>query len=91
MLVLKIVLDIEFGVFFQGLGPMEVAGFLAPLDWNLGISRAIYDPRGVPIGLCTIYHITLEVRYEGILKCRKPKGKGKKMYKGVLGEMVRIA
>jgi hypothetical protein len=44
VLVLQIVLDIEFGVFFQRLGPMEVTGSLVPLDWNLGISGAIDDP-----------------------------------------------
>jgi hypothetical protein len=44
VLVLQVVLDIEFGVFFQRLGPMEVIGFFVPLDWNLGIFRAIDDP-----------------------------------------------
>ena len=61
MLVLQVVLDIEFGVFLQRLGPMEVAGSLTPIDGNLWISGPVDNPDGIPIGLGTVRHEAFEV------------------------------
>ena len=62
MLFLQAVLDIEFGVFLQRPGPMEVACSLAPIDGNFWISKPIDNPHGIPIGLRTIRHEFFEVR-----------------------------
>ena len=64
-LVLQLVLDIEFGVFFQGQGLMKVAGFLVPFNWNLGIFGVVNDPRDVPIGLCIVCHEAFEMWLQG--------------------------
>jgi hypothetical protein len=61
MLVLQIMFDIQFGVFFQYLGPMEVASSLMPLDRNLKISRAVDNPYDYPFGLRTIRHEAIEM------------------------------
>ena len=60
VLLLQIVLDIEFGVFFPR-RPMEVASSLTPIDGNLWISGPINNLHGIPIGLCTVYHEAFEV------------------------------
>jgi hypothetical protein len=44
VLVLQVVFDIEFGVFLQRLGPMEVVGSLAPINGNLWILRPVDNP-----------------------------------------------
>ena len=62
VLVLQVVLDIEFSVFLQRLGPMEVAGSLASINGDLRISRPIDNPHRVPIGLRTVSHEPFEVR-----------------------------
>jgi hypothetical protein len=62
VLVLQIVLDIDFSVFLQRLGPIEVAGSLASIDGNLRISRSVDNPNGIPIGLCTVRNEAFEVR-----------------------------
>lgn len=62
MLVLQVVLDIELGMFFQRLGPMKVAGSFASIDGNLRIPRPVDNAHGIPIGLRTVSHETLEVR-----------------------------
>ena len=40
---MQVVLDIEFGVFLQKLGPMKVAGSLTSIDENLGVSGTVYN------------------------------------------------
>ena len=62
VLVLQVVLDIEFSVFLQRLGPMEVAGSLASINGDLRISRPVDNPHRIPIGLRTVSHETFEVR-----------------------------
>jgi hypothetical protein len=62
VLVLQVVLDIEFGVFFQRLDPMEVAGSLASIDGHLRISRPVDNPDDIPIGLRTVRHESFEMR-----------------------------
>jgi hypothetical protein len=62
VLVLHVIFDIEFGVFLQILGPMEVANSLTPIDGNLRISRPIDNPHGIPIGLRIVCHKAFEVR-----------------------------
>jgi hypothetical protein len=62
VLVLQVVFDIEFGVFLQRLGPMEIAGSLASIDGNLRISRLVDNPHSIPIGLRTVSHESFEVR-----------------------------
>jgi hypothetical protein len=56
------VLDIEFGMFLQRLGPMKVTGSLASIDENLRISRPIDNHDNIPIGLRTVSHESFEVR-----------------------------
>ena len=36
MLVLQVVFDVDFGVFLQRLGPMEVAGSFTSIDGTFG-------------------------------------------------------
>ena len=62
VLVLQVMLDIEFGVFLQRLGPMEVAGSLAP-NGNLRISGSVDNLHGIPIGLRTVCHESFEMRF----------------------------
>ena len=62
VLVLQVVLDIEFGVFLQKLGPMEVACSFAPIDGNLRISRSVDNPYGISSGLRTICHESFQMR-----------------------------
>ena len=62
MLVVQVVLDIEFGVFLQRLGRMEVAGSLTPIDGNLWISGSVNNLDDIPIGLRTVGHETFEMR-----------------------------
>ena len=64
MLVLQVVLDINFGVFLQRLGRMEVAGSFTPIDGNLWISEHVNNPHGIPIGSCTIRQKTFKVRLD---------------------------
>ena len=59
-MVLQVVLDIEFGVFFQKLGPMELRRSLA----NLWIFGPIDNFDGIPIGLRIVFHESFEVRVE---------------------------
>ena len=54
--------DIEFGVFLQRLGPMEVACSLPSIDGNLPISKPVDNPHDIPIGLRIVHHETFEVR-----------------------------
>jgi hypothetical protein len=62
VLVLQGVRDIEFGVFLQRLGPMELAGSLVPVDGNLRISRPVDNLDDILIGLRTVRHEVFEVR-----------------------------
>jgi hypothetical protein len=62
VLVLHVVLDIQLGVFLQRLGPVEIAGILAPIDWILQISRSVNNPDSIPIGLRTFRHEAFEER-----------------------------
>jgi hypothetical protein len=55
-------LDIELGVFFQRLDPMEVAGSLASIDGHLRIFRPVDNPDDILIGLRTVSHEYFEVR-----------------------------
>jgi hypothetical protein len=55
-------LDIEFGVFLQRQGPMEVASFLTPIDENLWIFRPVDNSHGIPSGLRIVRHEAFEVR-----------------------------
>ena len=61
VLVFQVVFDIEFGVFLQKLGPMEVASSLAPINGNLWISRPIDNPHNFPISLRIVGHEAFEV------------------------------
>ena len=59
---LQVVFDIEFGVFLQRLGPMEVESSLTPIDRNLWVSGLVNNPDGILIGLSTVGHEAFEVR-----------------------------
>ena len=61
VLVLQVVFDKEFGMFFQRPGPMKVVGYLATIDGIRGIFGFVDDPYCVPIGLCTVRHEAFEV------------------------------
>ena len=61
LLVLQFVVDILFGVFFQGLGPMEVTGSFKPFNGNFEIATTINNPHSIPISLSTIRHKSLEL------------------------------
>jgi hypothetical protein len=63
VLVLQVVLDIEFGVFLQRSGPMEVAHSLMSIDGNLWISELVNNPHDIPIGLCVVRHKAFEVGF----------------------------
>ena len=63
VLVLQVVLDIEFGVFLQRLGSMEVASSLASINGNLRISRPVNNSHDIPIGLRTVSHETFELSF----------------------------
>ena len=52
MLLLQAVFGIEFGVFLQRLGPMEVVGSLSPIDGNLWIFEPVANSHGIPIAHC---------------------------------------
>jgi hypothetical protein len=62
LLVLQVVFDIEFGVFLQKLGPMEVACSLTSIEGNLWVSGPVDNPHDIPIGLRTVRHEAFEVR-----------------------------
>jgi hypothetical protein len=61
VLVLQVVLGIEFGVFFQGLGPMEIIRSFTPFDQNIGIFGTIDDPHGISFGLRIVRHKIFEM------------------------------
>jgi hypothetical protein len=63
VLVLQVMLDIELGVILQRLGPMEIAGFLMPIDGNLWVSELVNNPHGIPIGLGTVRHEAFQVGF----------------------------
>ena len=67
VLVLQVVFDIEFGVFLQRLGPMEVADSLRPLMGTFGLTKTLKNADNIPIGLRTVCHETFEMKLENFM------------------------
>jgi hypothetical protein len=60
------VFDIEFGVFFQRLGPMEISCFLTPIDGNLWITGPVNNPHGVPIVRHEAFEVGLGISWRAM-------------------------